>query len=67
MLEEVAATRMNNAASEGDLEQLQLMVKAGYDVNLSDYDGRTPLHLACASGNLEIVKYLIENGKQFDA
>merc|ERR1712228_553137 len=30
----------------------------GSDLNVKDYDDRTPMHLAAASGNLEIVKFL---------
>lgn len=30
------------------------------DMTLSDYDGRTALHLAAAEGHLACVKFLIE-------
>ncbi len=29
-------------------------------MNMSDYDGRTALHLTCAEGHLEAVKFLLE-------
>ena len=32
------------------------------DINFSDYDLRTPLHLAASEGHFEIVEYLIQNG-----
>ena len=32
------------------------------DVNCSDYDKRTPLHLASSEGCYDIVKFLLENG-----
>ena len=28
----------------------------------TDYDGRTPLHIACLGGNLEVVRYLLQQG-----
>ena len=47
-------------ASQGELEQLQFMYLQHFDLNKADYDGRTPLHLACCENKLEIVKFLIE-------
>ena len=34
----------------------------GWRVNIQDIDGRTALHLASSSNNLNAVKYLAENG-----
>jgi ankyrin repeat protein len=31
----------------------------GHDMNVSDFDGRTPIHLAAAEGHLECVKFLL--------
>jgi hypothetical protein len=33
---------------------------SGMDMKLSDYDGRTALHLAAAEGHLQCVKFLLE-------
>jgi len=30
----------------------------GFDLNLADYDGRTPLHISSSEGHIAIVKFL---------
>lgn len=50
------------AAANGDTLCLQDLVRQGGDFNIPDYDGRTPLHLACCEGHLETVRYLLESG-----
>jgi len=34
--------------------------------NAGDYDKRTPLHLACAAGHYDVVKYLIDTGVEIN-
>jgi 60kDa lysophospholipase len=51
-------------AQTGDLEQLRNLIN---NPNVSilllrDYDLRTPLHIACTKGNLEISAFLLKNG-----
>lgn len=50
------------AASAGDISSLQALQQQGGDFNLPDYDGRTPLHLACCEGHLDTVRYLLQHG-----
>jgi glutaminase len=38
------------AATEGDTHALKAAVEAGCDLNISDYDARTALHLAASEG-----------------
>jgi len=47
-------------ASKGDLEALREVLAANGDLNVADYDLRTPLHLAAAGGHLDVVRFLVE-------
>ena len=53
---------MNAAAANGDVRCLEDLKFQGGDFNMADYDGRTPLHLACCEGHVDAVRYLLENG-----
>jgi glutaminase len=48
------------AASEGDLLGIRSLASHGADLGAADYDGRTPLHLACAEGRRDVVAFLLE-------
>jgi glutaminase len=48
-----------NACAKNDIETVKLLSKK-INLNISDYDKRTPLHLACIEGNIDIVKFLLE-------
>lgn len=51
------------AASEGDLEEVQSLLEYGHvDVNQSDYDNRTALHLAAGEARTAMLEYLCQNG-----
>ncbi|KAK2652563.1 hypothetical protein Ddye_012419 [Dipteronia dyeriana] len=56
------ALRVNSAAYHGDLYQLKGLIRAGADPNKTDYDGRSPLHLAASRGYEDIVHFLIQGG-----
>lgn len=54
-----------NASSNGDIETIKTLYnsdKYKIDINKGDYDKRTPLHLACAEGNIHVVQYLLSIG-----
>ena len=54
--------RLFYAASQGNVNVMKILRKLGWRVNVQDIDGRTALHLASSSNNLEAVKYLAANG-----
>ncbi|XP_019058902.1 PREDICTED: potassium channel SKOR isoform X3 [Tarenaya hassleriana] len=56
------ALKVNSAAYYGDLYQLKSLIRAGADPNKTDYDGRSPLHLAAARGYEDVTLYLILEG-----
>jgi len=54
------AFQMCSLAREGKSESIESYLKCGVDVNIRDYDYRTPLHVAASEGHKAIVKKLIE-------
>ena len=64
----IAKWRANNcgeaiwAASYGDVRTLEKLLGQQRDLKYGNYDIRTPLHLASAEGQLDVVKFLLKNG-----
>ncbi|KAF3964064.1 hypothetical protein CMV_011607 [Castanea mollissima] len=56
------ALKVNSVADIGDLYQLKSFIRAGADPNKTDYDGRSPLHLAASKGHEDITLFLIQEG-----
>uniref|UniRef100_A0A8D3C3Q8 Ankyrin repeat domain-containing protein 26 n=1 Tax=Scophthalmus maximus TaxID=52904 RepID=A0A8D3C3Q8_SCOMX len=52
--------KVHKAASVGDLAKLKQLAKKK-DVNQLDKENRTALHIACASGHVEVVQFLVES------
>ncbi len=44
------------------MEGLYRLNNQGISLDEGDYDARTPLHLAAASGHIEATKFLIKSG-----
>ncbi|XP_070265770.1 protein phosphatase 1 regulatory subunit 12A isoform X7 [Myotis yumanensis] len=54
-------TALHVAAAKGYTEVLKLLIQAGYDVNIKDFDGWTPLHAAAHWGKEEACRILVDN------
>ncbi|XP_050179741.1 ankyrin repeat domain-containing protein 26 isoform X7 [Myiozetetes cayanensis] len=52
--------KLHRAAASGDLAQVRQGLRK-YGIDGRDKAERTPLHLACASGHVDVVTYLVEN------
>jgi len=48
------------SASHGDLDEILRLEAEGVNPNISDYDGRTPLHLAACENQIEVIKHLLK-------
>ena len=53
-------------AATSDMVALRQLLAAGADLNSADYDGRTPLHMAAASGHANVVQFLLHKGAAVD-
>lgn len=49
-------------SSRGNLDAVKERVSSGVPVTVSDYEQRTPLHLACSHGHAEVADFLLLNG-----
>jgi len=64
------AIKVNNliwAASKGDLGAVQDQLLRGADLACADYDLRTPLHLAAAENQTDVVRFFIEQQRSGSA
>uniref|UniRef100_A0A0K0E4B9 glutaminase n=1 Tax=Strongyloides stercoralis TaxID=6248 RepID=A0A0K0E4B9_STRER len=51
------------AAKKGEIQTVRRLYLQGANLNMSDYDGRTALHLAACEGHPNLVKFLLIVGK----
>ena len=57
---------VHQAAENGDVKLMDLVLNTSYDLNAEGCLGRTPLHEACINGKTEIVQLLITSSKDFN-
>ena len=58
---------MHEIAREWHTDVAQFFIENGGNINLPDFYGRTPLHIAAASDYPEMCDFLIANGAIVDA
>lgn len=54
-----------NATKNNDIKFINAYIK-NIDINKSDYDRRTPLHVACSEGNEHLIKLFVEHGSDIN-
>ena len=59
------ASKLGDAVNAGDLAQVKILITAGANVDKGDMFG-TPLHMAVARGNLDIVAVLLDAGASIE-
>eukprot|EP00178_Gracilaria_changii_P007339 TRINITY_DN233_c0_g1_i2.p1 TRINITY_DN233_c0_g1~~TRINITY_DN233_c0_g1_i2.p1 ORF type:complete len:1745 (-),score=208.95 TRINITY_DN233_c0_g1_i2:1936-7170(-) len=64
---DVTSFELMQFAAKGDLEAVRDRIVAGAKATFQDYDRRTPLHLACSEGHVEVAELLLVNGASHSA
>lgn len=59
--------QLHFAAQDGDVAEVKRLLKDGYQPNVFDELGKTPLHYAAARGQLEVMEVLIASGADVNA
>ena len=54
--------QLMDAVTAGDTDKIEELIEKGADVTSSDYDKRSPLHIACSEGRYEVVVLLVKQG-----
>ena len=57
-----SATALFNAILKSRMSLLESLLRTGVDVNIRNSDGMTPLMAAASSGNLEMIRLLLDKG-----
>ena len=59
-------TSLHQACRSGDIQQVQLLIANGSDINGKVNNGNTPMHYAVEYGHLDVVELLIAKGADID-
>lgn len=53
-------TSLCEAAAEGDLQRIRILIENGASINQGDYDHRTALHLSACCSKLSVIELLVK-------
>ena len=53
---------MCTAASQNDIQKIELYISCGFPLSVQDYNGRTPLHIAGSFGQKTLFNFLVNAG-----
>ena len=59
--------KLHFAAEDGDVEEVKKLLDEGYQPNLFDELGKTPLHYAAMRGHLDVMNVLLAAGADVNA
>lgn len=62
-----ARVTIHEASKKGNKKLVESLIDQGFNVNLKDYEGASPLHNAVTSGNKEIVELLLSKNADINA
>jgi len=62
MLVQAEAKHLHDAAADGEIERVKLLISEDADVNVKNSQGLTPLHYAAFEGHKDIVELLLAHG-----
>ncbi|XP_078591086.1 uncharacterized protein LOC144870583 isoform X2 [Branchiostoma floridae x Branchiostoma japonicum] len=61
-INQAGLTALHQAALDGNIDFVKLLVRHGAKVNCQDEDGWTPLHAAVAEGHPQVARFLLRSG-----
>jgi ankyrin repeat protein len=59
--------QLHFAAQDGNVAEVKRLLAAGYQPNVFDELGKTPLHYAAARGHLDVMRVLLTSGADVNA